>query len=198
MVVEDSLPGGRRNRRYSTPFPAQDLHDCSRFRGLFHARRSPTTPSSTGEAHDPSKTPSSSMAARSSNLNGRSFAFIVAVAGFYRPFVLRPCEELFCAVFESETNSWTRFVSSLYDEFTHIYRNQVVFSNKSMHWLTHTCSYVLALDLRAQIWLKISLLEEIKAGWISWEDLSSRVRRIRVFGSDMESEGLCEGELGFN
>ncbi|KAK8967751.1 Protein disulfide isomerase-like 1-6 [Platanthera guangdongensis] len=44
-----------------------------------------------------------------------SWKFIVAVAGFYRPFVPRLCEELFCAVFDSETNSWTRFVSSLYD-----------------------------------------------------------------------------------
>ncbi|KAK8967752.1 F-box protein [Platanthera guangdongensis] len=93
-----------------------------------------------------------------------SWKFNVAVAGFYRPFGRRPREELVCAVFNSETNSWTRFVSSLYDEFTHMNRNQVVFSNYSLHWLTHTCSYVLVLDLRGQIWMKISLPEEIKAG----------------------------------
>ncbi|PKA51549.1 F-box protein [Apostasia shenzhenica] len=92
-----------------------------------------------------------------------SWRFSVAVAGFYRPFGRRPKEELVCMVFDSWTNSWTRFVSPQYDEFTLMNRNQVVFSNDSLHWLTHSCSYVLVLDLRQNAWGKISLPEEIVA-----------------------------------
>ncbi|KAG0470556.1 hypothetical protein HPP92_016642 [Vanilla planifolia] len=92
-----------------------------------------------------------------------SWKFNVAVSGFYRPFGRRPHEKLVCMLFDSTTNSWYKFVSSLYDEFTHMNRNQVVLSNSSLHWLTHSCSYVLVLDLRLNAWRKISLPEEIIA-----------------------------------
>ncbi|XP_020674708.1 F-box protein At5g49610 [Dendrobium catenatum] len=115
-----------------------------------------------------------------------SWKFNVAVAGFCRPFGRRPYEELVCMVFDSETNSWTRFVSSFYDEFTHMNRNQVVFSNNSLHWLTHSCSYVLVLDLRSNVWRKISLPEEIVAvgfcGRIYLLELEGTVSLIQILG----------------
>ncbi|XP_020591448.1 F-box protein At5g49610 [Phalaenopsis equestris] len=115
-----------------------------------------------------------------------SWRFNVAVAGFCRPFGRRPHEELVCMVFDSGTNSWTRFVSSLYDEFTHMNRNQVVFCNNSLHWLTHSCSFVLVLDLRGNVWRRISLPEEIVTveffGRIYLLELEGSVSLIQMLG----------------
>lgn len=92
-----------------------------------------------------------------------AYTFNVVLAGFYRPFGHRPHEQLVCLVFDSVSNSWSRFVSNLYEEFTHMNRNQVVYFNGALHWLTHSCSYLLAFDIENYIWNKISMPYEIVA-----------------------------------
>ncbi|XP_039126662.1 F-box protein At5g49610 [Dioscorea cayenensis subsp. rotundata] len=94
----------------------------------------------------------------------KSWKYQVALAGFYRPFGRRPHDQLVCLVLDSDTNVWRRFVTCQYDEFTHMNRNQSVFANGLLHWLTYSCSHVLALDLKDEVWMKISLPEEIVAG----------------------------------
>ncbi|RWR76412.1 F-box protein [Cinnamomum micranthum f. kanehirae] len=85
----------------------------------------------------------------------------VVLAGFYRPFGRRPLDCLVCVVFNSETNTWKRFISSAGDGFTHMNRNQVVFASGSLHWLTISCLYILVLDLYSEVWKKIPLPGEI-------------------------------------
>ncbi|KAK1293929.1 F-box protein [Acorus calamus] len=103
--------------------------------------------------------------------------FTVALAGFYRPFGWRPFDRLVCSVFDSETNSWRKFVSSHYDEFTHMNRNQVVFVNGRLHWLTMSCSYVLTLDPIEGLWRKVSAPVEILA-----EKFGARVYLLEMEG----------------
>ncbi|WOL03249.1 hypothetical protein Cni_G11969 [Canna indica] len=90
-----------------------------------------------------------------------SWKLNVVLAGFYRLFGHRPRDEFVCQVFDSETNSWTRSVSLMHDEFTHMNRSQVVFSCGLLHWLTQSWSYVLAFDVKTAIWEKISLPDEV-------------------------------------
>lgn len=52
-------------------------------------------------------------------------------------------------------------MSWLDDQFTHMNKNQVVFANGALHWLTSNCTYILALDLGCDVWRKIRLPEEI-------------------------------------
>ncbi|XP_068663865.1 F-box protein At5g49610 [Aristolochia californica] len=87
--------------------------------------------------------------------------FKVVLADFYRPFGCRPFDSLLCHVFDSETNSWRRFYTTLNDEFTHMNKNQVVFVKDSLHWLTKWSRYVLVLDLDNEAWSKIHLPHEI-------------------------------------
>lgn len=92
----------------------------------------------------------------------------VVLAGFYRPFGRRPLDCFVCVVFNSETNSWKRFISSWSDwsdEFTHMNRNQVVYAKGSLHWLTHSCSYILVLDLYLEAWRKIPLPSNFVGGY---------------------------------
>ncbi|KAK1318484.1 F-box protein [Acorus calamus] len=103
--------------------------------------------------------------------------FTVALAGFYRPFGWRPFDRLVCSVFDSETNSWRKFVSSHYDEFTHMNRNQVVFVNGRLHWLTMSCSYILTLDPIEGLWRKVSTPLEILA-----EKFGARVYLLEMEG----------------
>ncbi|CAL9145206.1 unnamed protein product [Musa hybrid cultivar] len=90
-----------------------------------------------------------------------SWKFNVVLAGFHRFFGHRPHGEFVSLVFDSETNSWSRSVSLMHDEFTHMNRCQVVFSCGLLHWLTHSCSYVLAFDLKSGVWGKILLPDEV-------------------------------------
>ncbi|XP_010267910.1 PREDICTED: F-box protein At5g49610 [Nelumbo nucifera] len=89
--------------------------------------------------------------------------FNVVLAGFYRPFGHRPLDSFVCVVFDSETNTWRKSISSRSDEFTHMNRNQVVFANGSLHWLTYSCLYILVFDLDNEVWRKISLPGEVIA-----------------------------------
>ncbi|CDO98732.1 unnamed protein product [Coffea canephora] len=66
----------------------------------------------------------------------------VVLAGYHRPFGHRP-ERTF-----------------IYDHFTHMNRNQVVFINGSLHWLTGSCTCLLVLDLECDMWRRILLPNE--------------------------------------
>lgn len=118
-------------------------------------------------------------------------SFILFLAGFYRPFGHRPHDELVCLVFDSLSNTWSKFISYVYEEFTHMNRNQVVFFNGALHWLTYSCSYVLALDLGEFVWRKISMPEEVVgsgfAGRIYLLDFEGLVSVIRILGDWMST-----------
>uniref|UniRef100_A0A1D1Y4N3 F-box protein At5g49610 n=1 Tax=Anthurium amnicola TaxID=1678845 RepID=A0A1D1Y4N3_9ARAE len=90
--------------------------------------------------------------------------FSVVLAGYYRPFGHRPFDRLVCLIYNSKMNAWRRFLSTWFDEFSRMNRNQVVFAGGSLHWLTRSCSYVLVLDLGDEVWRKISLPGEIASG----------------------------------
>ena len=120
-----------------------------------------------------------------------SYRFVVFLAGFYRPFGRWPHDEFVCLVFDSATNSWNKFVSYIHEEFTHMNRNQVVFFNGALHWLTYSCSYVLALDLGDWVWRKISMPEEVVAsefaGRIYLLELEGLVSVVRISGDWMST-----------
>ncbi|KAJ4843059.1 hypothetical protein Tsubulata_026637 [Turnera subulata] len=90
--------------------------------------------------------------------------FKVVLAGYHRSFGHRPDGTFICLVFDSDLNRWRKFVSFQEDHFTHMNRNQVVFVNGSLHWLTGSCSCILALDLDSDIWRKISLPDQMSSG----------------------------------
>ncbi|KAM7488023.1 hypothetical protein LguiB_025507 [Lonicera macranthoides] len=88
----------------------------------------------------------------------------VVLAGHHRTFGHRPQNTFACLVFDSESNKWRKLISMQDDSFTHMNRNQVVFVNGSLHWMTETCSLVLVLDLNLDIWRKILLPNEVGSG----------------------------------
>ncbi|GAV71675.1 F-box domain-containing protein [Cephalotus follicularis] len=90
--------------------------------------------------------------------------FTVVLAGYHRTFGHRPDGTFICLVFDSDLNRWRKFVSFQDDQFSHMNRNQVVFVNDTLHWLTRTCSCILALDLDCDLWRKISLPDEVRYG----------------------------------
>ncbi|KAF3456402.1 hypothetical protein FNV43_RR01052 [Rhamnella rubrinervis] len=90
--------------------------------------------------------------------------FNVVLAGYHRTFGHRPDGTFICLVFDSESNKWRKFVSFQDDQFTHMNRNQVVFVNRALHWLTASCSCILVLDLDRDIWRKMSLPDEVNYG----------------------------------
>ncbi|KAH9766306.1 F-box protein [Citrus sinensis] len=86
----------------------------------------------------------------------------VVLAGYHRAFGHRPDGTFKCLVFDSESNRWRKFVSVQdYYQFSIMNRNQVVFVNGALHWLTDSCSFILALDLEGDVWRKISLPEKV-------------------------------------
>ncbi|KAF5464805.1 hypothetical protein F2P56_014856 [Juglans regia] len=89
--------------------------------------------------------------------------FNVVLAGYHRSFGHRSDGTFICLVFDSEFNRWRKFVSFQDDHFTHMKRNQVVFVNGSLHWLTGS-SCILVLDLHCDIWRKMSLPGEVSYG----------------------------------
>ncbi|KAF9620909.1 hypothetical protein IFM89_015306 [Coptis chinensis] len=93
-----------------------------------------------------------------------SSRFSVVLAGFYRPFGRRPLDSFICLVYDSENGMWRRSISSRNEEFTHMNKNQVVYANGSLHWLTYNCLYVLVFNLDKDLWRKISLPDEIVGG----------------------------------
>ncbi|KAL5700336.1 hypothetical protein ACHQM5_025792 [Ranunculus cassubicifolius] len=90
-----------------------------------------------------------------------SSKFNVVLAGFYRPFGRRPLDSFICLVYDSESNMWRRSISSRTEEFTHMNKNQVVYSNGSLHWLTHSGLYILVLDVHSDVWKKLPLPDQV-------------------------------------
>ncbi|KAH0704970.1 hypothetical protein KY290_009684 [Solanum tuberosum] len=88
----------------------------------------------------------------------------VVLAGYHRSFGHRPERTFICMVYDSELNKWRKFVSLQDDQFTHMNKNQVVFINGGLHWLTDSCSCMLVLDLSTDVWRKIQLPHEISCG----------------------------------
>ena len=87
--------------------------------------------------------------------------FNVVLAGYHRTFGHRSDGTFICLVFDSESNKWRKFVSFQDDRFTPMNKNQVVFVNKALHWLTGSSSCILVLDLDCDIWRKMSLPYEV-------------------------------------
>lgn len=90
--------------------------------------------------------------------------FNVVLAGYHRPFGHRADKTFICMVYNSEMNKWRKFVSLQEDHFTQMNRNQVVFVNGMLHWLTVSYSCILVLDLEIDVWRKIHLPEEMSYG----------------------------------
>lgn len=89
----------------------------------------------------------------------------VVLAGYHRMFGHRPEGKLICSVFDSESNKWRKYVSDQDDHgFTHMNRNQVVFVNSSLHWMTQSFAYILVLDLNFDVWRRILLPDEMGCG----------------------------------
>lgn len=95
-------------------------------------------------------------------LNNR---YSVVLAGYHRMFGHRPEGKLICSVYDSESNKWRKYVSDQDDHgFTRMNRNQVVFVNGSLHWMTQTFAYILVLDLNFDVWRRILLPDEMGCG----------------------------------
>lgn len=88
----------------------------------------------------------------------------VVLAGYHRSFGHRPERTFICLVYDSESNKWNKFVSLQDVHFTHMNRNQVVFVNEGLHWLTENCSCVFVFDLKCGEWRKILLPDELSCG----------------------------------
>ncbi|CAI9118920.1 OLC1v1020547C1 [Oldenlandia corymbosa var. corymbosa] len=85
----------------------------------------------------------------------------VVLAGYHRSFGHRPDRNFVCLVYDSESNKWRKFVTLQDDRFTHMNKNQVVFINGALHWLTESCACLLVLDLKCDGWRKIGLPDEV-------------------------------------
>lgn len=85
----------------------------------------------------------------------------VVLAGYHRSFGNKPERTFMCLVYDSESNKWNKYASLQNVRFTHMNRNQVVFVNEGLHWLTENCSCVLAFDLKSAEWRKILLPGEV-------------------------------------
>ncbi|GKV37875.1 hypothetical protein SLEP1_g45848 [Rubroshorea leprosula] len=90
--------------------------------------------------------------------------FNVVLAGYHRTFGHRSDGTFICLIFDSESSRWRKFVSVQDDHFTHMNKNQAVFVNGALHWLTRSCSCILVLDLDFDVWRKISLPDEVSYG----------------------------------
>ncbi|KAL2921062.1 hypothetical protein RDABS01_012553 [Bienertia sinuspersici] len=90
--------------------------------------------------------------------------FNVVLAGYHRPFGYSPTKTFICMVYNSEINKWRKFVTLQEEHFTQMNRNQVVFVNGMLHWLTVSYSCILVLDLEIDVWRKIYLPDEMSYG----------------------------------
>ncbi|GER31445.1 F-box family protein [Striga asiatica] len=95
------------------------------------------------------------------NISARKYN--VVLAGYHRAFGHRPERTFICMVFDSESNKWRKFVTLQDDHFTHMNKNQVVFINGALHWLTSSGACVLVLDLNSEVWKKIHLPDQVTA-----------------------------------
>ncbi|GAB2265694.1 hypothetical protein Dimus_000733 [Dionaea muscipula] len=96
--------------------------------------------------------------------NPGSQKFSVVLAGLHRPFGHRPKNTFISKVYDSETNRWRKFETLLDEYFSQMNRNQVVFVNGSLHWLTVNSSFLLVLDLVNDSWRKMGLPDGIGCG----------------------------------
>ncbi|XP_021739888.1 F-box protein At5g49610-like isoform X1 [Chenopodium quinoa] len=90
--------------------------------------------------------------------------FSVVLAGYHRPFGYSPTKTFICMVYNSEINQWRKFVTLQEEHFTQMNRNQVVFVNGMLHWLTVSYSCIIVLDLETDVWRKIYLPDEMSYG----------------------------------
>ncbi|KAK9724957.1 hypothetical protein RND81_05G111400 [Saponaria officinalis] len=90
--------------------------------------------------------------------------FNVVLAGYHRPFGHRADKTFVSLVYDSGMNKWRKFVSLQEDHFTQMNRNQVVFVNGMLHWLTVSYTCILVLDLDVDVWRKIYLPDEMGCG----------------------------------
>ncbi|KAJ7955273.1 F-box protein [Quillaja saponaria] len=88
--------------------------------------------------------------------------FNVVLAGYHRTFGHRPDGSFISLIYDSESNKWRKFISIQDEQFTHMNRNQVVFVNSSLHWLTMSCTHILVLDLNHDIWSTMPLPYEVR------------------------------------
>ncbi|KAE9591618.1 putative F-box domain-containing protein [Lupinus albus] len=80
--------------------------------------------------------------------------FNVILVGCHHTFGHRPDGSFTCLVFDSDLNKWRKFIPFQDDHFTRMNKNQVVFVNNALHWLTASSTYILVLDLSCDIWRK--------------------------------------------
>ncbi|KMT16317.1 hypothetical protein BVRB_3g054650 [Beta vulgaris subsp. vulgaris] len=97
------------------------------------------------------------------NLSDNS-KFNVVLAGYHRPFGYSPTKTFICMVYDSDVNKWRKFVTLQEEHFTQMNRNQVVFVNGMLHWLTVSYSCILVLDLEVDVWRKIYLPDKMSSG----------------------------------
>ncbi|XP_074281539.1 F-box protein At5g49610 [Silene latifolia] len=90
--------------------------------------------------------------------------FSVVLAGYHRSFGHRADNTFISLVYDSRVNKWRKFVSLQEESFTQMNRNQVVFVNGLLHWLTVSYSCILVLDLENDVWRKIYLPSEMGCG----------------------------------
>ncbi|KAK4796650.1 hypothetical protein SAY86_028976 [Trapa natans] len=72
-----------------------------------------------------------------------------------------------CWVFDSESNTWEKFIYQLHDhyEFSMISQTGAVFVNGAIHWITHASpAILLVLDLSRNFWSEMMLPDEILQG----------------------------------
>lgn len=97
--------------------------------------------------------------------NLSSQKFNVVLAGYHRTFGHRPDGTFKCMIYDSESNKWRKFITFQDDQFSHMNKNQVVFVNGALHWLTGGgFSCILVLDLEYDMWRKMSLPDEVSCG----------------------------------
>lgn len=83
--------------------------------------------------------------------------FNVVLAGYHRSFGNRADNKFICLIYDSDSKKWRKSISLQDDYFTHMNKNQVVFLNGSLHWLTANGSCILVLNLDCDTWRKIQL-----------------------------------------
>ncbi|XP_019174327.1 PREDICTED: F-box protein At5g49610 [Ipomoea nil] len=90
----------------------------------------------------------------------------VVLAGNHRAFAHRAERTFICLIYDSVSGRWKKFVSVQDYQFTHMNKNQVVFVNEALHWLTETTPCLLVLELKKGngMWKKIQLPNEVSCG----------------------------------
>lgn len=99
------------------------------------------------------------LAGLACDLSGSKFH--VVLAGYEYDANYETDGTFYCSVFDSESNEWRQFVS-LQDVhiFSHMNKNQVVFVDGALRWLTDG-SCIVVLDLSKDLWRKMVLTDEV-------------------------------------